>query len=182
MEPGKTSFFQALGIPTKIAKGIIEIVNQVHLIKAGNKVGPSEATLLNMMNISPFTYGLSVTAVYDNGAIFDSAILDVKEEDLVQKLVGGIQKIAAISLALNYPTVASVPHSLINGYKKVLSIALVTEYSFPAADKVSPAILRKARMKTVTDCSMEIKNVIHSNFLLMPCSRLRFGLNYANCC
>ncbi|OBZ83545.1 60S acidic ribosomal protein P0, partial [Choanephora cucurbitarum] len=29
MEPGKTSFFQALGIPTKIARGTIEIVSDV---------------------------------------------------------------------------------------------------------------------------------------------------------
>jgi len=42
MEPGKTSFFQALGIPTKIARGTIEIVNDVHLVKLGSKVGPSD--------------------------------------------------------------------------------------------------------------------------------------------
>lgn len=31
--PEKTSFFQALSIPTKIAKGSIEIVNDVHILK-----------------------------------------------------------------------------------------------------------------------------------------------------
>jgi large subunit ribosomal protein LP0 len=31
--PEKTSFFQALQIPTKIAKGTIEILNEIHLIK-----------------------------------------------------------------------------------------------------------------------------------------------------
>lgn len=55
MEPGKTSFFQALNIPTKIARGAIEIVSDIHLIHAGSRVGPSEATLLNILNISPFT-------------------------------------------------------------------------------------------------------------------------------
>ena len=58
MEPGKTSFFQALGIPTKIARGTIEIVSDVKLVTSGTKVGPSEATLLNMLGISPFTYGM----------------------------------------------------------------------------------------------------------------------------
>jgi len=52
MEPGKTSFFQALGIPTKIARGTIEIVTDVKVVTAGTRVGSSEATLLNMMNIS----------------------------------------------------------------------------------------------------------------------------------
>merc|ERR1711963_324953 len=51
--PEKTSFFQALQIPTKITKGTIEILNEVNLIKEGERVGQSESTLLNMLNISP---------------------------------------------------------------------------------------------------------------------------------
>lgn len=51
MEPGKTSFFQALSIPTKIARGTIEIVSDVQVVTAGTRVGTSEATLLNMLNV-----------------------------------------------------------------------------------------------------------------------------------
>ena len=43
---------------------------------------------------------------------------------------------AAISLQLGYPTLASIPHSIVNGYKNVLAVAVATEYSFPLADKV----------------------------------------------
>ena len=68
MEPGKTSFFQALGVPTKIARGTIEITTDVRVCEAGSKVGASEATLLNMLNISPFTYGMSISQIYDQGA------------------------------------------------------------------------------------------------------------------
>jgi len=136
MEPGKTSFFQALGIPTKITKGMIEIVNEVHLIKKDAKVGASEAALLNMLNISPFTYGLAIDSIYDNGAVFGPEILDINESDLIQELMNGIQRIAALSLAINHPTVASVPHSLVTGYKNLISISLATNYGFPAADKV----------------------------------------------
>jgi large subunit ribosomal protein LP0 len=53
--PEKTSFFQALNIPTKITKGTIEIIADVKLIKTGDKVGMSDSTLLNMLGISPFT-------------------------------------------------------------------------------------------------------------------------------
>merc|ERR1712184_226489 len=80
--PEKTSFFQALNIPTKITKGTIEITNDVALIKAGDRVGMSEATLLNMLGISPFTYGLVVKKVYDSGTVFDPAILDITDDDL----------------------------------------------------------------------------------------------------
>merc|ERR1711890_67902 len=67
MEPGKTSFFQALGVPTKIARGTIEITADLKLIEAGTKVGASEATLLNLLNISPFPFGMTVQQIYDQG-------------------------------------------------------------------------------------------------------------------
>ena len=58
--PEKTSFFQALAIPTKITKGTIEILNDIKLITEADKVGASEATLLQMLKIYPFSYGLVV--------------------------------------------------------------------------------------------------------------------------
>jgi len=136
MEPGKTSFFQALGVPTKIARGTIEIINDVHLIKIGNRVGASEAALLNMLNISPFTYGLNVIQVYDQGTVFHPSVLDIEEDTLLANFVAGIKNIAAISLQIGYPTVASVPHSIINSYKNLLAVSIATEYTFPGAEKV----------------------------------------------
>ncbi len=54
---------QALNIPTKINKGCVEIVNDVHLIKQSEKVGASEATLLAKLGIKPFSYGLVIQKV-----------------------------------------------------------------------------------------------------------------------
>ena len=136
MEPGKTSFFQALGIPTKIARGTIEIVADVKVVVAGTRVGPSEATLLNMLNISPFTYGMTVVQIYDNNNVFSPDVLDISEDELVDRFLTGIKTIAAISLALNYPTIVSVTHSLVNAYKNLIAIALATDYSFDGADKI----------------------------------------------
>lgn len=134
--PEKTSFFQALQIPTKITKGTIEIINDVNLIKKGDKVGASEATLLNMLSISPFSYGLSVRQVYDSGTMFDPSILDIKPEDLRAKFVDGCRNIAAISLKIGYPTLASAPHSIANGFKNCLAIAAATSIEFEQAKSI----------------------------------------------
>jgi large subunit ribosomal protein LP0 len=136
MEPGKTSFFQALGIPTKIARGTIEIVSDVQVVTAGTRVGPSEATLLNMLNISPFTYGMTVVQIYDQGNVFPPDVLDVTTDELIDRFLTGVKTIAALSLALNYPTIVSVTHSLVNAYKNLIAVALVTDYSFEGAEKV----------------------------------------------
>jgi large subunit ribosomal protein LP0 len=136
MEPGKTSFFQALGIPTKIARGTIEIVSDQRVVVSGTRVGSSEATLLNMLNISPFTYGMTVVQIFDQGNVFEPSVLDIDENDLINRFLTGIKTIAAISLALKYPTLVSVTHSLVNAYKNVLAISIGTEYSFEGAEKV----------------------------------------------
>jgi len=136
MEPGKTAFFQALRVPTKIARGTIEIVNDVQVITAGQRVGSSEAALLNMLNVSPFTFGMSIVQIFDSGNVFTPDILDIDEKVLVDRFLQGIQTVAAISLALRYPTIVSIPHLLINAYKTLLAIAITTDYSFEGAEKV----------------------------------------------
>ncbi|KAL1865783.1 hypothetical protein VTK73DRAFT_5075 [Phialemonium thermophilum] len=140
MEPGKTSFFQALGVPTKIARGTIEITTDLKLVEAGAKVGPSEATLLNMLNISPFTYGMGIAQVYDQGNTFPPSVLDITEDQLLATLSSAITTIASLSLALNFPTLPSVIHSLINGYKKVLAVAIETDYSWPEIEELKDRI------------------------------------------
>ena len=136
IEPGKTSFFQALGVPTKISRGTIEIVSDVKVVEAGNKVGPSEASLLNLLNISPFTYGLTVVQVYDNGQVFPASILDITDEELVSHFVSAVSTIASISLAVGYPTLPSVGHTLINNYKDLLAVAIASGYHYPEIEEL----------------------------------------------
>ncbi|KAH7023337.1 ribosomal protein L10-domain-containing protein [Ilyonectria destructans] len=140
MEPGKTSFFQALGVPTKIARGTIEITTDLKLVEAGSKVGPSEATLLNMLNISPFTYGMGISQVYDQGQTFPPSVLDIGEEQLLKALTSAIATVATISLAINFPTLPSVMHSLVNSYKNVLAVAVETEITWPEIEQLKDRI------------------------------------------
>jgi len=140
MEPGKTSFFQALGVPTKIARGTIEITTDLKLVEAGSKVGASEATLLNMLNISPFTYGMGISQVYDQGNTFPPSVLDIEESQLLKAFSSAINAIACISLAANFPTLPSVIHSVVNSYKNVLAVAVETEYSWPEIEALKDRI------------------------------------------
>jgi large subunit ribosomal protein LP0 len=140
MDPGQTAFFQALNIATKIVKGAIEIVNPVHLIKAGEKVTLSHVTLLAKLNILPFFYGFKVSDVYEDGTVYASDILDMSQETLLAKFTGGIQKIAAISLAISYPTLASLPFIVSGGFSKLLAISLATDYEFEQSKKFKEAL------------------------------------------
>jgi len=140
LEPTKTSFLQALNIASKINKGTIEILQDVHLVKKGEKVGSSEATLLQMLDIRPFEYGLQMIAVYDEGATADASIIDMSDDVILSKLSIGIAHVASVSLALHFPTLASFPHVVLNGYKNLLSIAIGTDYVFEQAKSVKEMV------------------------------------------
>jgi len=140
MEPTMTSFLQALNIQSKITRGQVEITNDVHLIKEGQKVGASEANLLGKLDIKPFSYGLILRTVYENGSIYEASWTNITDDDIVAKFQSGVKNLASLSLAIHYPTVASVPHSVISGFKRVLAIGLGTEYSFPKAEEAKKAL------------------------------------------
>lgn len=134
-DPGQTNFFQVLQIPTKIQKGQIEITNPVNLIKIGDKVGASEAALLQKLHINPFSYGLAIDCVYDNGSIFAVEILDITPSEIISKFSFALSRVAAISLQIGYPTQASVPHSVGNAFKTLIAATVgLSNYSFPEAD------------------------------------------------
>lgn len=136
MGPEKTSFFQALNLPTKITKGQIEILNDIPLIAVGEKVGLSEARLLNMLDISPFFYGLVVNKIMQGTEVFAPEVLDITKETLMVAFNEGARNVAVLSLGAEFPTAAAAPHLLMAGYKKVLAIAIETDYTFPEAETI----------------------------------------------
>lgn len=140
-DPGQTAFFQALGISTKIVKGRIEITSPVDLIKAGDKVGNSEAALLQKLDVKPFTYGLVIRSIYDNGSIFSAAVLDITTDDLIAGFSDALGSVAGLSMSTGFPTMASVPNSMSSAFKVLISIAVECDgYTFEQADAYKAAV------------------------------------------
>jgi len=140
LEPTKTSFLQALNIASKINKGQIEILNDIHLIKKGDRVGSSEAALLQMLDVKPFEYGLISVNVYDNGSVYEPAVLDLRDSDIVAKFAAGVAKVASVSLAVNFPTLPAFPHVVLRGFKNLAAIAVQTDYDFKQVKKLKDFI------------------------------------------
>jgi len=130
LDPGQTGFFQALQIQTKIVRGSIEIMNPVSLVKAGEKITSSHVALLSKLNIRPFHYGIKVTHAYEDGSVYEAKLLDLSHEDLLEKFFKGVRQVAALSLALHQPTLASLPHIFANATKNLIAISLATDYTF----------------------------------------------------
>merc|ERR1712228_745433 len=135
MEPTQTSFFQAMNIPTRINRGQIDIEEQVHLIKEGEKVGLSEASLLIKLGIKPFYYGIKVEKIFENGVVIDASVLDITTDQIAGSFYQGLRRVAALCFSLNYPTIVNVPHTLLSAYKEALSLGLES-YSWEGLETV----------------------------------------------
>uniref|UniRef100_A0A8D0Z1H1 Large ribosomal subunit protein uL10 n=1 Tax=Sus scrofa TaxID=9823 RepID=A0A8D0Z1H1_PIG len=173
-DPGQTSFFQVLQVPTKITKGQIEITFAAacaNVAAVSLELGfPTLASLphsianaframvgvviegcstysfaqadtvkaILALNIRPFTYGLMIDCVYDNGSVFDAAVLDLTDADMANKFAAACANVAAVSLELGFPTLASLPHSIANAFRAMVGVVIegCSTYSFAQADTV----------------------------------------------
>jgi len=139
LEPTKTSFFAALDIATKITKGCVEILNDVKLCARGKKVGSSEAALLQMLNIKPFTYGLKVQACWE-GSFFEPEFLEYTEDHLARAIAVGLTNVAALSLGLSYPTLPALKHVIAGGFQNLVAASLEVGHSFKQMDDIKNRI------------------------------------------
>eukprot|EP01006_Ploeotia_vitrea_P033023 TRINITY_DN65172_c1_g2_i2.p1 TRINITY_DN65172_c1_g2~~TRINITY_DN65172_c1_g2_i2.p1 ORF type:complete len:351 (-),score=64.25 TRINITY_DN65172_c1_g2_i2:162-1073(-) len=134
LEPTKTQFFQALNIPTKITRGTVEILKDEQVVTAGEKVGSSEATLLQMLKIKPFYYGLEIKKIYDNGSVYGPQVLEWTGDDIRQKFVDGASRVKALGLGLGIPTKATIDNIVLNAFKNILAVSVMTDYTFEEFD------------------------------------------------
>jgi len=131
LDPSSTNFFQVLNIPTKIVKGSIELTAEVKVCSQGQKVTASQAVLLQKMGVRPFQYGMKVISVYDNGSVFDAAVLDITDDIVVSQFMGAMSNIAAISREVGVPTEASLPHMVSAGLKNMAALCADIDFTFP---------------------------------------------------
>jgi len=136
MDPSQTNFFQALNIATKIVKGQIELVSEFPILKKGVAVSPSASILLGKLNIKPFEYGMEVVKVFQDGACFSAAVLDMSQDVLIQKFVAGLSNMAAFSREIGIPTEASLPHAFGNAFRNVASLIADIDFTFEEVEEV----------------------------------------------
>merc|ERR1712131_232244 len=113
-----------------------------------------------MLNIKPFQYGFDILHVYDSGSVFSPSILDITEDDIRAKFTAGVANIAAVSLQIGYPTIASVPHSIANGFKNLMAdpsaFAVAAPVAAEATEEAAPAAAVEEEESSDDDMGFEM--------------------------
>merc|ERR1711872_667456 len=133
----------------------LEILSQTKMCIEGERVGASEATLLAMLNIMPFSYGLEVKMVYDNGSLYHPSILDITDDDIRARFVEGAAIVTMVSLGIGYPTKTSVPHMVTNAFRNLLAIALETDYTFKEAAELKELMSDPTKLLALAAAAVE---------------------------
>lgn len=139
LDPKQTAFFQALNIQTKIVKTQIEIMSKTKILNKGQKIGASECALLDKLGIRPFLFEVEPKMVYDNGVVYSHNVLDIKKEEIIEKLRKGALYLTSASLAAGYPTALSAKQSVMTGFKNLLACTMGINYEFPEAKALKAA-------------------------------------------
>merc|ERR1712187_1024608 len=106
------------------------------MLKIGEKVGASAAVLLQKLNLRPFEYGMEVQKVYQDASVFDAAVLDIKDDVLIQKFMAGVANMAAFSREVGIPTEAGLPHAFGNAFKNVAALVADIDFEFKEVEEV----------------------------------------------
>lgn len=130
LDPGQTSFFQALNIGTKIVKGTIEMTQSTKICTKGERVSTSAVALLNKLAIKPFEFGITTSYVMEAGSVYTVDVLDMSPADLSMKFLSGCNVFAALCFGMGVVTQATLPHSFGRIFKTVVAVALAADYMF----------------------------------------------------
>jgi len=156
LEPSSTSFFQALNIQTKIVKGAIEIIADFKICTQGERVSLSAQALLTKLGQKPFEYGMKIRAVYQDGAVFDAAVLDITDDVIIKKFMKGVVTMAAFSRAAGIPTECGLPHAVAAAFRNCVALVLdvdITGMDFKQADEVKEILADPEKMKAMQAAS-----------------------------
>lgn len=126
MGPERTKYFQALNIFTQITKGKIEIRNDCLALKKGEKVGPSQANLLTLLDIKPFTFYMQILSFYEGGIYYEPWILDIDDKQVEESFRDAIASMTALALGAGITTETTVPYEIINSYKDLIGVSIAS--------------------------------------------------------
>jgi len=120
-------------------KAKIEIINDVKVINAGDKITPGQSALLEKLKMRPFEYKMTIKKVMMDGQIYDPAVLSITSEDVLATFQRGVSNMTALSLGSGYVTAMSAPHLIMHSFKNLAAVAFATDFSFAQADALKAA-------------------------------------------
>jgi large subunit ribosomal protein LP0 len=130
-------------------RGQIDILNSFTIVKKGQKINQSAAALLDKLKIRPFEYKMNVKSFLEDGKLYDSKVLSITNEQIIEKFKAKSQNLIALSLGSRFIIPAAAPHLMQHAFKNLAAASLASGYEIPQLEAMkaanqAPAIVKKS--------------------------------------
>lgn len=134
----------AVRIKTGVEAGKVVIKDDCVVVKEGEVIKDNVASILTRLGIEPMEIGLDITAIYENGTIYEKKVVDVDEEEYLRNIAQAHQW--SFNLAVDVGIMNKETTDFMIGKAYNDSRAVAREANI-LADAVVSEILGKAEME-----------------------------------
>ncbi|MBI2105374.1 50S ribosomal protein L10 [Candidatus Woesearchaeota archaeon] len=94
----------AAGIKASVEQGKIDIRQDSVVVRAGNAISPTAASVLVKLGIKPMEIGLNLAATFEEGNLFGKDVLDIDEKFYIDTLKLAASEALNLSVNIGYVT------------------------------------------------------------------------------
>ncbi|MFX0206500.1 MAG: 50S ribosomal protein L10 [Candidatus Hodarchaeota archaeon] len=129
LDPGPViGELNSIGLPTRIEKGKIKIIKSTRILKVGDTVTETHASVLARLGILPFESGLEMLVAYENGVIFEKSDLNIDITNLLSQLKEAGQNAMSLALEIDYICEQTILSLLQKVHQHTVNLALEIDY------------------------------------------------------
>ena len=114
----------ALGIKAGVEGGKVAIKQDAVVCKEGEVINDKVASLITRLGIEPMEVGLNLVAVYEQGTIYPSKVLDIDEVVFMQDLMNAASYAHALAMEISYVTKDNAEELLQKAFREAKALAL----------------------------------------------------------
>ena len=141
---------QKAGIPAAIEGGKIVIRKEKVLVEKGHKVPEELAKILPKLEILPMTVGMDLRGAFEDGILYEKAVLDIPEGYYPTMLATAARNATALGVSIVYPTKQTIGPLMGKAYREASALGI--KAAIPTKDTIGP-LLAKARAEMLAIAS-----------------------------
>lgn len=118
------SELSAVGIKTGVEGGKVAVREDSLIVEEGQPVSQKQSEVLAKFGIEPMEIGIQLVAVYDEGMIYDSKVLEISPETYLSMIAQASRDSLGLALGINYLTKDTVELMIARAFRGAKAISL----------------------------------------------------------
>ena len=125
---------QKAGIPAAIQEGKVVIREDKVIVPEGEKIPADVAQMLTRLEIFPIEIGMNLHAVFEDGSIFKSDVLDIDIDEIIGRMKQASTNAVNFAIEAGWYTKLTIQPLLIKANNNALALAM--EQGIPTKDTI----------------------------------------------